>query len=399
MSRARSSTSIPPSSPCSGIGARSCWGANPTSCWPWAAGTCPSELSRRDRGRPHLPARLHRAQARRPAGRDRAARCAHALPGPPARPGDRARPDAAQASRGRARTPRDAVAAGAENGGDRPPDRRHRPRLQQYPDQRDGLHRAGRRPARQPEGRATGQVPRAGAPGLDPCTRPHPADAHIQPQPARRAAAAVTGAAGQGVAQAAALDAACDHRGQDRPGPGSAGGAARPGADRPGAAQPVHQCARRDAGGRHHPRRAEDGAARVDQPCASCRNRVRAERLVELSVATPGWASPPRCWSGSSSRSSAPRKSGRAAAWGWRRCTGSCTSTAGTSWWTLRRARVRRSACCCRCLPAGRMPWRPSGPRSPARALRGPSSAAACWSSRTSRRSASSWPICWRPGA
>ena len=96
-----------------------------------------------------------------------------------------------RARRSRARAARSAAAPGAEHGGDRPPDRRHRARLQQPAGEHHGLRRARLR------ARTAALATRSSASYLEqalasspPRARPDPADAHLQPRPARRAAPA-----------------------------------------------------------------------------------------------------------------------------------------------------------------------------------------------------------------
>ena len=82
--------------------------------------------------------------------------------------------------RGRARCARRPAAPGAEDGGDRPADRRHRARLQQHPGEHHGLRRARRRAAERRGRRAPCRAPRAGARVVPARARPDPADARLR---------------------------------------------------------------------------------------------------------------------------------------------------------------------------------------------------------------------------
>ena len=114
-------------------------------------------------------------------------------------------------------------------------------------------------------------VSRAGARLLPPGEGPDPADAHLQPRPARLAAAAGARRCGGRIAQAAALLAAL--LAADRAPSGShPGGDARPGAARPDPAQPVDQRARRHGRprphrgrGAHHRAAPESGVRELPQ--------------------------------------------------------------------------------------------------------------------------------------
>ena len=101
-------------------------------------------------GRRADPARNAAPAPGRQLPRARAARHADTPPWRAARPLRRARHHGAQARRERAHSASRPAAPGAEDGGDRPPDRRHRARLQQHPDQHPGLHRPGPASATRP---------------------------------------------------------------------------------------------------------------------------------------------------------------------------------------------------------------------------------------------------------
>ena len=209
----------------------------------------------------------------RHADRDRAARRADPASGRAARALHRPRHHLAPARRDGAGGARDAAPPGAEDGGDRPPRRRDRARLQQHPDEHHGLRRARGRAAGRDRGSQARQLPRAGA-ALEPAgARPDPADAHVQPRPARRAAAGRPAARRRGGGAAAALVDAVDARAGNPGRRRRAAHLARPRAGRAGAAQPLHQCPRRAAGARQGPRRRR-AAARAAAECARAAART-----------------------------------------------------------------------------------------------------------------------------
>ena len=159
-----------------------------------------AELPRRDRDR----------AAQRRAVSDRGAHDPDPVPGRAARARGDPRPHGAASGRERARAARGAAAPGAEDGGDRPADRRHRARLQQPAHQHHGLRDAGQRARGVARRSAARRLPRAGAALLRAGARPDPADADVQPRPARLAAHVAARTAGRGCARIGAPRAACD---------------------------------------------------------------------------------------------------------------------------------------------------------------------------------------------
>src|SRR3954468_7152540 len=185
-----------------------------------AAVFLPPPRQQRARGRDAPPRDRRRVGALRGSGhpqgrhadRRRDARGADALSRQAARAGHGARHHCPQARRGRARRAGSAAPPGAEDGGDRPPHRRHRARLQQPAREHHGLRGAGRGTrsrGRRPEARP---LSRAGARLLAPRARPYPADADLQPRPARRAARGRPRRDGRALGEPGARLASGDHR-------------------------------------------------------------------------------------------------------------------------------------------------------------------------------------------
>ena len=305
--------------------------------------------------------------------------------------------------RGRARAARGAAAPGAEDGGDRPPHRRHRARLQQHPARaswatwcspQERTEAAGRRQARRASSSRRAVSARRARDLIQQMLtfsrgqRGAPRAAG----PARSSWREAVEAAAPGRCPSTARDCAPIS-------PPDARVLARPGAARAGAAQPAHQRARRH-GRQRAPR--DRGARRAAALRAVCVELPPA--LLGRLRRARGARHRPRhrrrtCSSACSSRSSPPRKSARAAAWASPRCTASCTSTAGTSW--SDRTPDGGSRASASLLPAldearrSRLPRRRANAARKARAARRPRAGGR----RRGHRSPTSWASCCRAGA
>ena len=299
-----------------------------------------------------------------------------------------ARHHRAPPGRGRARRARGAAAPGAEDGGDRPAHRRHRARLQQHPDQRHRLPGDGRGARGAARRRAPGAPARAGPCGGAARARPDRADADLRAPPARRAARARI--AGAGAAQPCNCCARpCRRRSSSTPTPTMPRRRCKP--MRCSSSRCCSTCA--------STRATPSATAAAHRACAAAPERGRGLPLRVVPCAawptgagsscawpTAAAASRPRCWSACSIRSTRPRRSAAARAWGWRWCTASCTTMAGTCASRRGPAPARAFACCCR-EPRRRR----ADPAAANAGVAGPCTrcaAACCWS-RTRRWSAS----------
>ncbi len=133
------------------------------------------------------------------------------------------------------------------------------------------------------------------------------------------------------------LDPACRRR--PRPHRFAAAGT---GPDQPGAQRPRRHARRRAPDPGVGPAARRRGAGRR----ASGAGDQETTRPSAWATAARAWI--PRCWPGSSSRSSRPSPRARARGWDWRRCSASSARTAARSGPKASRAAARPSPCSCR---------------------------------------------------